>query len=423
MANKVLFTFLIFELNSQAKALAGEDGKLIRGFSTAGVYMSAVPGVVLNLDTCVIRNGSETVYGTHAEFENVESNVFILSAEDDEGNVYRETVTADMTEYIKLTCNAWSCRPDATGQIRLICSGDHFNGSFGAQDNTLTVQYRYKKSGSSTWSSGAMDVSLVDGGYVATKTLTGLDYESAYDFEFIAADRLTSATSSLSNVRSMPVFHWGENDMTFEVPVTINGDANVTGNLRLKGSGNYGNTLYFGDSTYCYISEATDDVMTIKANKVNVQATGGFTVNGSAVGGSGGGESGTWTPTLTEGIVRYYDSQSGWYTKVGNVVTVGFHIKASCNSGFTATNIKIYGLPFYPAYAAAGGGMCSGAYMNGNKNFQCFVAETSGQITTRVQACDSVSGTELATSADGCRYPSTAGGVVTLSGTITFLTN
>jgi hypothetical protein len=324
-----------------------------------------------------------------------------------------------MVEYVKLTCNAWSCRPDATGQIRLICSGDYFNDSFGAQDNTLTVQYRYKKSGSSTWSSGAMDVSLVDGGYVATKTLTGLDYESAYDFEFIAADRLTSATSSLSNVRSMPVFHWGENDMTFEVPVTINGDANVTGNLRLKGSGNYGNILYFGNSTYCYISEATDDVMTIKANKVNIQATNGLTVNGSAVGGSGG-SSGTWTPTLTEGIVRYYDSQSGWYTKVGDVVTVGFHIKAPCNGGFSAANIKIYGLPFYPAYAAAGGGMCSGAYMNGNKNFQCFVAETSGQITTRVQACDSVSGTDLATSADGCRYPSTAGGVVTLSGTITF---
>ncbi len=422
MANKILFTFLIFELNSQTKALAGEDGKLIRGFSTAGVYMSAVPGVVLNLDTCVIRNGSETVYGTNAEFENVESNVFTLSAEDDEGNVYRETVTADMVEYIKLTCNAWSCRPDATGQIRLICSGDYFNDSFGAQDNTLTVQYRYKKSGSSTWSSGAMDVSLVDGGYVATKTLTGLDYESAYDFEFIAADRLTSATSSLSNVRSMPVFHWGENDMTFEVPVAINGDANVTGDLRLKGSGNYGNTLYFGDSTYCYISEATDDVMTIKASKVDIQATNGLTVNGSAVGGSGGG-SGTWTPTLTEGIVKSYSSQSGWYTKVGNVVTVGFHIKASCNSGFSSTNIIIYGLPYIPAYAAAGGGMCSGAYMSADKNFQCFVAETGGRITTRVQACDGVSGTDLETSSSGCRYPSTAGGEVTLSGTITYMTN
>ena len=40
----------------------------------------------------------------------------------------------------------------------------------------------------------------------------------------------------------------------------------LKGDLRLKDSSNYGMTLYFGDSSYCYISEPSDDKMTIHAS-------------------------------------------------------------------------------------------------------------------------------------------------------------
>lgn len=40
----------------------------------------------------------------------------------------------------------------------------------------------------------------------------------------------------------------------------------LTGDLRLKDSSNYGMTLYFGDGSYCYISEPSDDKMTIHAS-------------------------------------------------------------------------------------------------------------------------------------------------------------
>lgn len=40
----------------------------------------------------------------------------------------------------------------------------------------------------------------------------------------------------------------------------------LTGNLRLKDSSNYGMTLYFGDGSYCYITEPSDDKMTIHAS-------------------------------------------------------------------------------------------------------------------------------------------------------------
>lgn len=56
------------------------------------------------------------------------------------------------------------------------------------------------------------------------------------------------------------------------VPVTggtVNGNIAITGNLILKGSGNYGNKINLGDGDYVHISEPTDDCMEIKAKKIN----------------------------------------------------------------------------------------------------------------------------------------------------------
>lgn len=57
----------------------------------------------------------------------------------------------------------------------------------------------------------------------------------------------------------------------------------ITGNLRLKGSGNYGNTLNFGDSDYVHISEPTDDNMEIKAKNINFVTTNGLTLNSKKI--------------------------------------------------------------------------------------------------------------------------------------------
>ena len=50
---------------------------------------------------------------------------------------------------------------------------------------------------------------------------------------------------------------------------TVSGNVNITGNLTLKGNGNYGNKINLGDGDYVHISEPTDDCLEIKAKKVN----------------------------------------------------------------------------------------------------------------------------------------------------------
>jgi hypothetical protein len=361
-----LITASVVDTNATTIALTGNSGKLIQYFSNAKATMSAEArkGATIDENLYIIRNGDKSGYGTTHTFNNVESNVFTFSAEDSRGKVGTAKVTLPMVAYTKLTCNISDNRPDGDGDMLVSCTGNFFNGSFGAVSNTLTVQYRYKVSGGSWGAWKNMTVSKSGNYYYASAQETGLDYRQTYVFEAKATDKLDEVTRQGSAVKSLPMFHWGENDFVFEVPVTFNAGAS------------------------------------------------GMTVS----------EQGTWTPSLNASVVSSYTTQSGWYTKTGRVVTVGFYLKATCLSGYAGLGIAISGLPFIPSMSVAGGGMCSGAYVSAGFNFQCFVAESSGNITTRVQACNNTSSANLATSASGCFYPS-GSGELTLSGTITYFTN
>lgn len=438
MANNPIITCSVRDTNELTKALTGNDQVLIRHKSWAEASMSvtAQGGAAIDLDMCLIRNGGATVFGTSGTFKSVPSNVFVFSAADSEGRTAQETKIVNMIDYIKLTCNVGLTRIDALGSATLSCGGDYFNGSFGAKANTLTVNCRYRETGGAWSSEYSMTISTSGNSYAATKNLTGLSQKKTYEFQFLAEDRLTSASGESGNISSTPVFHWGRNDVIFEVPISVKGTATfteevtfdggtkgvtmpeeidgnlrITGDLRLKGGDNYGNTLFFGDGSYCYISEDTDDDMTIHADSLNLSVN-SFTINGeSAL------EFGDWTPALSLDDVNYYN-QFGWYSKIGNVVTIGFYLKAYCYDGYEDVKIVIYGMPYEPCCEASGGGMCSGALISSDKNFQCFVAESSGEITLRAQACDNTNDTYLSTSATACFYPGNK--TLTLSGTITF---
>jgi len=62
-------------------------------------------------------------------------------------------------------------------------------------------------------------------------------------------------------------------------------------------------------------------------------------------------EEGTWTPTL--GGTATYSTQQGFYTKIGNIVTVTFYLVVSAIG--TGSNRIVAGLP-YSATNSTGGG-------------------------------------------------------------------
>ena len=431
----------VVDTNEKTIALTGNSKKLIKYHSNAKATMTAEAqwGAAIDESLYIIKNGVNTAFTTECIFEEVENNSFIFSAQDSRGKIGRDTLSPIMVNYIKLTCNITKNRPDAVGNMTVSCVGAFFNGNFGAAENTLTAQYRYTVTGtafSDVWYD--MNISKSTNSYYASADLTipNFDQQKYYSFEIRVKDKLETVTVTENGLKSMPIFHWGENDFVFEVPVTFNagvsgaseatesdtyeGNKTITGNLRLKGDGtNYGNYLLFGDSTFCYIAELTDDIMTIHAKKIYLDASSGVFVNNNAIPTL---DKGVWTPALNSSAISSYTTQYGWYSKIGQSVTIGFYIKATCNSGYSSTGISISGVPFTPLYSAAGGGMCSGAYVAANQNFQCFVVETNKTITTRTQACNNTTATNLTTSSSGCWYRS-SGGEITLSGTISFIAN
>ena len=429
-----------------------------------------------------ITNGARVVNSASATFNEPSSNVFIFEAVDSRGNRVTETVTREAFPYIPLTINASFNNFTASGTASFSVSGNYFNDYFNpSYANTLMVRYNYGVVGEGYTNSNYATVSVVDNHYTANFNITGLDYTKAYQVKVTAMDRFNDVSSADFRFTGQPIFEWSKSDFKFNVPVTfaagatgveggtgggtitdgtVNGDLTVTGNLRLKGDGNYGNKLYFGDGSYAMVSEDTDDALTIKASKINLNGTvkvngndiptatpdlskggtinGNLTVNGGDINLNGtvkingsdiptaattGGISGTWTPKLNTGssiLVNSYTTQQGWYQKIGNVVTVGFFVKAQMAS-YSGTRIfELNGLPFTPKYSAAGGGMCAGAKAAANYNFQCFVAETDGGITARAQQCNNSVDTTLGTSASGIYYHN-GGGEFTVSGTITYI--
>lgn len=372
MARRPTITAQVWDENSATIALTGNKNTLVRYQSEAVATMEAIAydGAAINLDMYIIRNGSKTVYGDTGRFPNVESNKFTFSAEDSNGNIGTGVVEVDMIPYVELTCNPVNGVVGADGVKTVECYGEFYSGSFGAETNTLTARVRCIKAGGTSGSWQSMSVQTRENAYVATTTLTNLDSKAAYAFEYEVSDRLSAVTAYEVSKPATPVFHWGKTDFVFEVPVTFNAG--------------FTNTQEDDDS----------------------QET----------------EYGTWTPTLDFGnAVNYYSTNVGWYSKIGNVVTVGFYLKASCNDGYENSNIYIVGLPYRPAIAASGGGICSGALVPSGMTFQCFVAEASDYISTRVQDSDRNTGDILQTSASGCKYPP-EGIILTLSGTITYIT-
>lgn len=427
----------VIDTNSATTALTGSPTTLIRYHSTASASMSAYAYKEATIASKRIEHNGSTTTEYVAIYPNVEGNVFSFAATDSRNNTATETVVAPMIDYIKPSANiANSSQIDTNGNYSVSCEGNYYNDTFGYTDaaaaNTLTVEYRYKPQGG-TWGSWQSMAATISGNtYNATATATGLDYRTAYVFQCRAIDKLNTINSVEITVRSLPVFHWSENDFVFEVPVEfkqgatgveggtsgsgsnhLEGDVYITGNLRMKGDGNYGNTIYFGDSSYAYITELTDDDITIKATDINLQ--GNVSINGMTM------ASTTWTPRLTGAEILSYTEQAGWAMRLGNVVTVGWNIKALVAAGYSDVGLVIDGLPYQPQYAAFGGGVAHNIYITNNFCFEGWCIGTNGRITPRLQPCNPTTAGNLNISSTAYYPTGNSSNTVTVAGTVSFI--
>lgn len=205
-------TGVVTDCNEAAIALTGDANLLIRYVSNALCTLTAQA-----------KNGAtiteRTVGGVAVEesrvIEAVEQGSVQFQCVDSRGYTSSLTVEKTLIPYLRLTANATLKRTDPTsGNALLTVTGNYYNGSFGAAENTLTVVCQ-----TADGETVAVEAAVTENTYRAEATLSGLDYQSAHTLTVTVTDRVSAVTGTASVGKGIPVFDWGENDVCFHVPV------------------------------------------------------------------------------------------------------------------------------------------------------------------------------------------------------------
>lgn len=224
-----VFSPVLEEQNPIVQTLTGNTETLVRYVSNVLVTSNATAVKGASLSRQKITNGSAFSEESPATFNRVESDTFSFEATDSRNNSASTKVTKTTIPYVLLTCNIGSDTPDTDGNFMFGVSGNYYPGGFGAVDNTLTVEYRYKVSGQEFGEWTSMEPRISGNTYTASAQFVGLDYRTTYIFQARAIDRVATVETPEKPMRSMPVFDWGEKDFN------ISGDFNVNGEMSVYG--------------------------------------------------------------------------------------------------------------------------------------------------------------------------------------------
>ena len=205
----------VIDSNSTTVALTGNSSVLVRYCSVARCTIEATPNKGAGSITAKTVNN---ISGDIVSFVGAERSAYDFYAKDSRGYSNSDKVVCTLVPYIRLTNDATVQRDDPTsGNATLEIEGNYYNGSFGAQANSLTVEYI---DGGKTY---RVTPTIKDNKYYAKVALTGYDYTESFNIEVNVYDKVSYIPKTLTLQKGIPVFDWGENDFRFNVPVTING--------------------------------------------------------------------------------------------------------------------------------------------------------------------------------------------------------
>lgn len=220
-------TASVVTTDALSSQLSGNTSTIINGVSSVKVTMSATPtqgSSIVNQYFYYQRNyypmngvANKTLTGGY-------DGVFEFGAIDTRSRTGSKIVTLTAIDYKRPSISLNNVSISTSGVATISVSGTWFNGSFGATANTLTVQYRYKSSSSSSWGSWTTITNVTknsDGTYSATASKSGLSYTNTYNFEAKVTDKINAVSSKEYSGKSLPVFDWSKDDFNFNVPVYI----------------------------------------------------------------------------------------------------------------------------------------------------------------------------------------------------------
>jgi len=210
----------IKDVDTATLALTGDENTMVRYFSDAAITFGTTSGSDATIVQQQVSCGGKS-RETNGTLTDVESGTFVFTATDSRDVISSLTIHKTLIPYVKLTCNPY-VTTSLDGAATVTIKGNYFNGSFGAVDNTLTLQYRYKVEGGSygSWVT-ISDPTYSNDTYSATVDLTisKFDYQKNYVFQVRTVDKLMTVIKVATTVIT-PVYDWSKTDFNFNVPIT-----------------------------------------------------------------------------------------------------------------------------------------------------------------------------------------------------------
>lgn len=266
-------TASVVTTDALSSQLSGNTSTIINGVSNVKVTMSATPtqgSTIVNQYFYYQRNYYPMAIQNTKTLTGGYDGVFDFGAIDTRSRKGTSRITLTAIDYRRPTISLDDVSISTSGVATINITGTWFNGSFGATANTLTVQYRYKSSSSSSWGSWTTISNITknsDGTYSATATMSGLSYTNTYNFEARVTDKINTVSSKEYTGKSLPVFDWSKDDFNFNVPVSV---------LSPTNSNNPTTKQYVDDLTDVIslaVQDNTDNIAALSNQISNIKST------------------------------------------------------------------------------------------------------------------------------------------------------
>lgn len=206
------------DVNSTTIALTGSSSKIIKGFSNVKLTLT-LKASTSNGDTkstISSRSVDGTSFsGTEVTLSKVSKKDFNVTVTNSRGFSTTTTISASsLVNYFSPNMNANFYRVDQTSSnVKLTYSGSFFNQSFGSVANTLTLKWYWRKSTSSSWTTGGEITPTLGGNNISSATIDcgdTFDYQTNYRFKLEAIDKLSNGNREMDVTAGIPNFSFGE---------------------------------------------------------------------------------------------------------------------------------------------------------------------------------------------------------------------
>lgn len=324
-----------YDSNTTTVALTGDNSKFVKYYSNVTAKTNAVAKNSATLKSQSISIGSKIINSGSGTINAVEDGVVKFVVKDSRNFSRQINSSHTLIEYVKLTCSIEAGAASTSGVAQLKVSGNYWNGNFGAANNTLTVQYRYKAQGGSysAWATSSASVTKSNNTYNTTISVSGLDYTKAYTFQARAVDKLATIESGEQTRKTQPIFDWGMDSSGAA-------DFNVNGTLKINNK-NIIDIIYPVDSIYISLNGANpstlfggtwvqikDTFLLAAGSTYKAGSTGGEATHALTMGempehthpmyAANGGSSDTWTPSEGTYLVDSVTAtKNTWWARLG----------------------------------------------------------------------------------------------------------